>query len=120
MVYEVENVVVGLGVKLGLFLLMFVCCDLGDEVVYLDFGFSTYAAMCAAAGATSRLVFLWSDGVSFDMVVLEVSVNEKMKMIVINFLGNLIGGVMSREDVAAVARLAKKFNCWVMSDEIYL
>jgi aspartate/methionine/tyrosine aminotransferase len=117
--YEAENVVVGPGAKPGLFLPTLACCDPGDEVVYPDPGFPTYAAMCAAAGATPRPVPLRSDGASFDMAALEASVNEKTKMIVINSPGNPTGGVMPREDVAAVARLAKKFNCWVMSDEIY-
>ena len=66
-----------------------------------------------------RPVPLRRDGASFDMKALEETVNEKTKMIVINSPGNPTGGVMPREDVERVAALAKKFNCWVLSDEIY-
>ena len=119
--YDAEEIVVGPGAKPGLFLPALAVIDAGsgDEVVYPDPGFPTYAAMAEASGGVGRPVPLRRDGASFDMKALEETVNEKTKMIVINSPGNPTGGVMPREDVERVAALAKKFNCWVLSDEIY-
>ncbi|CEF99636.1 Pyridoxal phosphate-dependent transferase, major region, subdomain 2 [Ostreococcus tauri] len=117
--YDVDEVIVGPGAKPGLFLPALAIVDEGDEVVYPDPGFPTYAAMVSTAGGTRVPVALTNDGSSFDMDALERAVNEKTKMIVINSPGNPTGGVMPRADVERVAALAKKFNCWVLSDEIY-
>ena len=119
--YDAEEIVVGPGAKPGLFLPALAVIDAGsgDEVVYPDPGFPTYSAMVEASGGVGRPVPLRRDGASFDMEALERAVNEKTKMIIINSPGNPTGGVMPREDVERVAALAKKFNCWVLSDEIY-
>lgn len=117
---DADEVVVGPGAKPGLFLPTLAVVDPGDEVVFPDPGFPTYAAMVDAAGGVKKPVALRADGASFDMDALERAVNAKTKLIVINATGgNPTGGVMPREDVERVAALARKFNCWVLSDEIY-
>ena len=117
---DADEVVVGPGAKPGLFLPTLAVVDPGDEVVFPDPGFPTYAAMVDAAGGVKRPVALRADGASFDMDALERAVNAKTKLIVMNPTGgNPTGGVMPREDVERVAALAQKFNCWVLSDEIY-
>ena len=116
---DAEDVVIGPGAKPGLFLPTLAIVEPGDEVVYPDPGFPTYAAMVDVAGGRRVPVKLREDGASFDMAALEAAVNEKTKLIVINSPGNPTGGVMPREDVERVAELAKKFNCYVLSDEIY-
>jgi len=115
-----DEIVIGPGAKPGLFLSSLACVDPGDEVVFPDPGFPTYAAMVDAAGGVKKPVALREDGASFDMDALERAVGRKTKMIIINPTGgNPTGGVMPREDVERVAALAKKYNCWVLSDEIY-
>ena len=117
---DADEVVVGPGAKPGLFLPTLAVVDPGDEVVFPDPGFPTYAAMVDAAGGVKKPVALRADGASFGMDALERAVNAKSKLIVINPTGgNPTGGVMPREDVERVAALARKFNCWVLSDEIY-
>lgn len=46
-------------------------------------------------------------------------VNKNTKLVILNSPGNPTGGVMPLADLEEVARLAREFNYWVMSDEIY-
>jgi len=118
--YDADHeIVIGPGAKPGLFLPALAVIDAGDEVVFPDPGFPTYSAMVSVANGVPVPVPLTADGSSFDMAALEKAVNHRTKMIVINSPNNPTGGVMPRTDVERVAELAKKFNCWVLSDEIY-
>jgi aspartate/methionine/tyrosine aminotransferase len=56
---------------------------------------------------------------SFDLAAFDRLVNEKTRLIVLNSPGNPTGGVMPWEDLAHIAELAQKNDCWVLSDEIY-
>jgi aspartate/methionine/tyrosine aminotransferase len=44
---------------------------------------------------------------------------QKPKLIVLNSPANPTGGVMPREDVEKVVRLAEEHDAWILSDEIY-
>jgi len=56
---------------------------------------------------------------SFDIDEFKGLVTPKTKLIIINSPGNPCGGVMTKADIEAVAEMALKYDCYVMSDEIY-
>ena len=114
------EVVVGPGAKPGLFFPTLALVNPGDEVIIPDPGFPTYRAMVEVAGGVAVPMPLRPDGASFDMDRLRRAFEEgNPKMIVLNSPANPTGGVMPREDVEEVARLAARSDAWVMSDEIY-
>lgn len=115
-----EEVVVGPGAKPGLFFPTLALVNPGDTVVYPDPGFPTYRAMIEVAGGVPVAAPLLPDGASFDMAKLAALVRERApKLIVLNSPANPTGGVMPREDVEAVVRLAEEHDAWILSDEIY-
>src|SRR3989338_2621634 len=44
---------------------------------------------------------------------------KKKKLVILNSPSNPTGGVIPLEDLKTIARLVKKTNAWIMSDEIY-
>lgn len=115
-----ENVVVGPGAKPGLFFATLALIrGKHDQVIIPDPGFPTYSAMVAVANGTSVPVRLRADMRSFDMQAFEQAVNERTRLVVLNSPGNPTGGVIPDEDLERIAELAKKFDFWVISDEIY-
>jgi aspartate aminotransferase len=117
-----DMVVVGPGAKPGLFFsTLALVRGPEDEVVIPNPGFPTYAAMVGVAGGTCVPVAM--DGArgqrSFDMGALELAVGPQTRLLVLNSPSNPVGGVVGRKDLERIAVLAKKFDFWVLSDEIY-
>jgi len=115
-----EEVVVGPGAKPGLFFPALALLNPGDEVIFPDPGFPTYAAMVQVAGAVAKPVRLRADGASLDMDHFRSLLSPRTRLIVLNSPSNPTGGVMPASDLAEVAAAAKAIDgCWVLSDEIY-
>lgn len=117
-----SEVVVGPGGKPGLFFptLALIEPGCGDEIIFPDPGFPTYAAMIDVAGGVHRPVpLLEENSFSFDLDAFDALVSEKTKLVVLNSPANPTGGVMPQEDLEYIAAAAQKYNFWVLSDEIY-
>lgn len=115
-----EEVVVGPGAKPGLFFPALALIEPGDEVIYPDPGFPTYADMIRVAGGVPVPVpLLEENSFSFDLQAFSTRMGDKTKLIVLNSPANPTGGVMPTSDLEFIAAAAIKRDCWVMSDEIY-
>ena len=114
------QVVVGTGSKPGLFFPTLALVAAGDEVLYPDPGFPTYEAMIRVAGGIPVPVPLREENqFSFDLEAFDAKISSRTRLIVLNSPGNPTGGVIPFEDLEHIAAQAKKYNCWVLSDEIY-
>ncbi len=114
------QVVVGPGAKPGLFFPTLALVEPGDEVIYPDPGFPTYAAMIAVAGGVPVPVPLREENdFSFDLVTFDTRISQKTKLIVLNSPANPTGGVIPLDDLKHIATKAQQCGAWVMSDEIY-
>lgn len=92
----------------------------GDEVVYPDPGFPTYEAMLRLAGGIPKPVpLLESNSFSFDLDAFDRLLNERTRLIILNSPSNPTGGVMPLKDMQHVAEAAQRYDCWVLTDEIY-
>jgi aspartate aminotransferase len=115
-----EQVVVGPGAKPGLFFPTLALIQPGDEVIYPDPGFPTYAAMIQVAGGTPVPVPLVEEkSFSFDLEAFDKLLTQRTKLIILNSPANPTGGVIPLEDLEHIACKACEYDCWVMSDEIY-
>ncbi len=115
-----NQVVIGPGAKPGLFFPTLALVQPGDEVIYPNPGFPTYAAMIAVAGGVPVPVPLVEDkGFSFDLQVLKERLNERTRLVILNSPANPTGGVIPAEDLLEIAALVQEHDCWVISDEIY-
>lgn len=114
------QVVVTPGAKPNLFFPTLALVEPGDQVIYPDPGFPSYAAMIEVAqGVPVPVPLLEEKDFSFDLEALESLINEKTRLIILNSPGNPTGGVIPLADLERIAELAQAHDCWVMSDEIY-
>ena len=115
-----SQVVVGPGAKPALFFPTMALVRPGDEVIYPDPGFPTYAAMIGVAGGIPVPVPLSEAAdFAFDLEAFEGLVNDRTRLIIINSPSNPTGGVMPLEVLERVAAAAQRHDAWVLSDEIY-
>jgi aspartate aminotransferase len=115
-----DEVVVSPGGKPNLFFPTLAVVEAGDEVIYPNPGFPTYEAMIGVAGGIAVPVpLLEENDFSFDLDAFDKLVNERTKLIILNSPSNPTGGVIPQADLEHIAAQAQKFDCWVMSDEIY-
>ncbi|MGD1993909.1 MAG: pyridoxal phosphate-dependent aminotransferase [Anaerolineae bacterium] len=114
------QVVVGPGAKPALFFPTLALVGPGDEVIYPDPGFPTYAAMIGVAGGVPVPVPLSEAAdFAFDLAAFESLVTDRTRMIILNSPSNPTGGVMPTAALEQVAEAALRHDAWVLSDEIY-
>jgi aspartate/methionine/tyrosine aminotransferase len=115
-----DEVVVSPGGKPNLFFPTLALIEPGDEVIYPNPGFPTYEAMIQVAGGIPVAVPLLEENqFSFDLDAFDKLINEKTKLIILNSPSNPTGGVIPPADLEHIASQAERYDCWVMSDEIY-
>lgn len=118
--FSPTQVVVGPGAKPGLFFPTLALIEPGDEVIYPDPGFPTYAAMIEIAGGKPVPVpLVEGNNFSFDLQAFSERLSQRTKLIILNSPANPTGGVMPLADLEHIADATQAYDCWVISDEIY-
>jgi aspartate/methionine/tyrosine aminotransferase len=115
-----QNVVVVPGGKPIMFFTMMAVLEPGDEVIYPNPGFPIYESMINFLGATPvPMPLVESRGFSFDLDMFRQKLSSRTKMVVLNSPANPTGGMIPREDLAAMAAMLRERDVLVLSDEIY-
>ena len=115
-----KQIVVSPGAKPNLFFPTLALVNPGDEVVYPNPGFPTYEAMIGIAGGIPVPVpLVESNSFSFDLKTFDRLVNQRTRLIILNSPSNPTGGVIPMADLEHIAEAAQRYDCWVLSDEIY-
>jgi len=118
-----EDVVIGAGAKpfIAYAILSTTDYGTGDEVIYPNPGFPIYESQILANGATPVPIHLHeSKDFGFDLQDLEKKLNEKTRLLILNYPHNPTGGSLSRKDLHEIARILEKYpKVWVYADEIY-
>lgn len=111
-------VLVTSGVSGALLLAFTTLVNPGDEVIMLDPYFVMYRHLVNLVGGVPVCVDTYPD-FKPDVDKIADAITPRTKMIAINSPGNPTGAVYSREELEAVADLARKHGLLVISDEIY-
>jgi aspartate/methionine/tyrosine aminotransferase len=115
-----EHVSVVPGGKPIIFFPMLALLEPGDEVIYPNPGFPIYESMINFLGAKAVAMPLEeSRGFSFDLDLFRSLLTDRTKMVILNSPQNPTGGVIPREDIAALAEMLRERDVIVLSDEIY-
>jgi len=115
-----ENVVVSPGAKPVIWNTLSALLDPGDELIYADPAYPAYASCSAYLGAKAIPVPLHeSMNWRLDIDELASKITKRTKIVVITSPHNPTGGVLTREDLRAIADLSLKHGFLVLSDEIY-
>ncbi len=92
----------------------------GDEVLVPEPSYVSYSPGVVFAGGTPVGVETFEkDNFRLTPECLEKAVTPRTKALILPYPNNPTGGVMSREDLEAVARVVEKHDLFVISDEIY-
>jgi aspartate/methionine/tyrosine aminotransferase len=114
------NVVVTPGAKPIMYYAILALIEPGDEVIYPDPGFPIYESMTRFTGGTPVPYALREENdFRFDPAELRSLVTPKTKLIIFNSPHNPTGGVLTREDIEAIADIARERDITVLADEIY-
>ena len=115
-----DEVVITPGAKPIMFFCIISMVDEGDEVIYPNPGFPIYESMIDFIGGKSVPIQLREENqFRMDTEELKKLVTPRTKMIIINSPQNPTGGVLTLEDLQAIAEIAVKNDIYVLSDEIY-
>src|SRR6266700_2070440 len=108
------------GSKNVLLFVLLACVEPGDEVIYPDPGYPIYQSLANFVGAVPVPVRLREErDFRMDLDELAALVTPRTRLLILNSPQNPTGGVLTRQDVAFVARLAVEHDLIVLSDEIY-
>jgi aspartate aminotransferase len=115
-----DEVVVVPGGKPIIFFSILALAEDGDEIIYPNPGFPIYESMINYVGAKAVPIRLREE-LEFRLDVAELAslINDRTKLLILNSPQNPTGGVLTREDITAIARAIGDRNIMVLSDEIY-
>ncbi|MGF7161663.1 aspartate/methionine/tyrosine aminotransferase [Rhodoligotrophos appendicifer] len=117
---EAENVIILAGAQNGLFSASMCLTQPGDEVIALEPMYVTYEASIRASGATLVPISQpASGGFRPDIAAIEAAVSERTRVIFFANPNNPTGVVLTREELEAIADIARRHDLWVVSDEVY-
>jgi methionine aminotransferase len=95
----------------------------GDEVIVFDPAYDSYEPAVTLAGGLTVHVPLAISGDGFDFSIdwqrLEDALNEKTRLVIINFPHNPTGAILSVDDLRQLAELLRETSAFLLSDEVY-
>jgi aspartate aminotransferase len=108
------------GSKNVLLFVLLACVEPGDEVIYPDPGYPVYGSLVNFLGAVPVPVRLREErNFRMDLNELQALVTPRTRLLILNTPQNPTGGVLTRDDVEFVAKLAVEHDLLVVADEIY-
>ena len=114
------EILITVGVSEALDLAVRAVVDPGDEVLYHEPCYVSYAPVVTFAHGVAVPV---STGVDrdfrLDVHALEAACTDRTRMLMLNFPTNPTGAVLQREDLRAIAEFASKRDLVVVTDDIY-
>lgn len=118
--YTPDEVLVTTGAKQAIFNFLLATINKGDEVLILSPYWVSYPAMVEIAEGVPKIVFSSMEkNFEPDLSEIEKNITPKTIGIILNSPSNPTGLIYSDEFLKGIAELVKKYNLWVLSDDIY-
>jgi aminotransferase len=115
-----REILVTVGVSEAIDLAIRAICSPGDEILYHEPCFVSYAPAVRLAHAIPVPVETRAeDEFRLTVAALERKVTAKTRAILLNFPCNPTGATLSREDMAAIIAFAEKHDLIILADEVY-
>jgi aspartate aminotransferase len=115
-----DEVVVTPGAKPIIFFTLLALVNEGEEVIYPDPGFPIYESVINFVGAKGIPLPLREEvDFRFHIDDLVDAISERTRLLILNSPQNPTGGLLQKEELEAIAKLANKHDFYVLSDEIY-
>lgn len=118
--YSPEHTLITVGASEAIDLSIRAICEAGDEILVPQPSYVSYSPIVALAGGKSvALPCVEENGFIVTPEAIERAVTERTKAIILPYPNNPTGGIMTREQLEAIAPVIKKHDLLVISDEIY-
>ncbi len=118
--FTFDQVVVTPGAKPIMYYAIMGTINPGDEVIYPNPGFPIYESAIELAGGTPiPLPITQEMDFKFNIEDVKSKITPKTRMLILNSPQNPTGGILTKNDLKAIAELAVKHDFWVLADEIY-
>ena len=115
-----REILVTVGVSEAIDLAIRAICSPGDEVLYHEPCFVSYAPTMRLAHAVPVCVETRvEDEFRLTVAALEKKVTPRTKAILLNFPCNPTGAVLGREDMEEICRFAARHDLIILADEVY-
>jgi len=115
-----REILIAVGVSEAMDLAFRALINPGDEVIYHEPCYVSYAPGIALAHGVPVAVSCRPEhAFSVTAAAIEKAVTPKSKALVLNFPTNPTGGTMERGELEKIAKLARRHNLVVITDEIY-
>ncbi len=116
----VGEVLVTVGVSEAIDLALRALLDPGDEVVYHEPCYVSYAPSIALAYAKAVPVQTWKrDGFALTSEALAAAITPRTRVLMLNFPTNPTGATMDAAELEKIAALCREHDLMVLTDEIY-
>jgi aspartate aminotransferase len=117
---SLSQIVVTTGANPLIYYVISILANPGEEVILTDLAFSTYNAVLSMLKIKDvRVPVNHVNNFRFDPAEIEKRITAKTRLIIINSPSNPTGAVYSKDDIKKIYELAKKYNLYILSDEIY-
>lgn len=127
--WETE-ILITAGANEGMYAAFTAFLEEGQEVIVFEPFFDQYLANITLPGGVVRYVPMMppkdddkrvcdASEWTIDFDLLEKTINEKTKMIVLNTPHNPVGKVLSEDELGKIAEIAVRHNLVILSDEVY-
>lgn len=115
-----REVLVTVGVSEGIDLALRALLDPGDEVLYHEPCYVSYApSIVLAHGVAVAVRTRVEDGFALTAAALAEKITPRSKVLMLNFPTNPTGATLSREELGRIAELCIRHDLTVLTDEIY-
>ena len=118
-----HEITVCCGATEGLFGAIQAVVRTGDEVIVFDPAYDSYEPAITLAGGITRHIPLSIDDDGFNFSVdwqrLADAINDKTRLIIVNFPHNPTGAIFQAADLDRLADIVRDTDCYLLSDEVY-
>jgi aminotransferase len=114
-----EHVVVTCGSTEAMIVALLTVCNPGDKVIVFSPFYENYGADTILSGAIPIFVDLRFPSFEFSVAELEAAFRQRPKAIVLCNPSNPTGKVFSRSELETIASLAREYDTFVITDEVY-
>lgn len=91
----------------------------GDEVIYFEPAFDSYAPIVRLQGATPVAIKLSLQDLHIDWDEVAAAITGKTRMIIVNSPHNPTGSVFAEHDIERLTALTRNTDIVILSDEVY-
>ena len=118
--YSEDEISVTAGAMGALYLSAASILNPGDEMIILEPHWPNYTNMVKMCGATPRYVnYMGDENMKSLAESIEKAITDKTRAIIINSPSNPTGVLLPFQKLVEIAELCKKYDLWVITDEVY-